>query len=53
MLLLIAAIAALAAAGGLRLAGQAMTRQTSLPFGPFLAMGLLLTLAAQQWFGPA
>jgi leader peptidase (prepilin peptidase)/N-methyltransferase len=53
MLLLIAAIAALVTVGGLRLAGQAMTRQTSLPFGPFLAMGLLLTLAAQPWFGPA
>jgi leader peptidase (prepilin peptidase) / N-methyltransferase len=53
MLLLIATVAALAAAGGLRLAGHAMTRQTSLPFGPFLAMGLLLTLAAQPWLGPA
>ena len=53
MLLLIAAITALGAAGGLRLAGQTMTRQTSLPFGPFLAMGLLLTLAAQQWLGAA
>jgi leader peptidase (prepilin peptidase) / N-methyltransferase len=53
MLLLIAAVTALAAAGGLRLAGQAMSRQTSLPFGPFLAMGLLLTLAAQPWLGPA
>jgi leader peptidase (prepilin peptidase)/N-methyltransferase len=50
-LLLIAALAALTAASGLRWAGQAMTRQTSLPFGPFLAMGLLLTLAAQQWLG--
>lgn len=53
MLLLIAALTALAAAIGLRWAGQAMTRQTSLPFGPFLAMGLLLTLAAQQWLGAA
>jgi leader peptidase (prepilin peptidase) / N-methyltransferase len=52
MLLLIATIAALAAAGGLRWAGQSMTRQTSLPFGPFLAMGLLLTLAVLQWLGP-
>ena len=48
MLLLIASLAALAAAGGLRLAGQTMTRQTSLPFGPFLAIGLLITVAAQQ-----
>jgi leader peptidase (prepilin peptidase)/N-methyltransferase len=53
MLLLIATITALAAAGVLRWAGQAMTRQTSLPFGPFLAMALLLTLAVQQWLGPA
>jgi len=48
MLLLIASLAALAAAGGLRLAGQTMSRQTSLPFGPFLAIGLLMTVAAQQ-----
>ena len=48
MLLLIASLAALAAAGGLRLAGQAMSRRTSLPFGPFLVIGLLMTVAAQQ-----
>jgi leader peptidase (prepilin peptidase)/N-methyltransferase len=53
MLLLIAAVTALAAAGGLRWAGQTMTRQTSLPFGPFLALGLLLTLAVQQWLSRA
>jgi leader peptidase (prepilin peptidase) / N-methyltransferase len=53
MLLLIATLAALAAAGCLLLTKQNMTRQTSLPFGPFLAMGLLLTLAVQQWIGPA
>jgi leader peptidase (prepilin peptidase) / N-methyltransferase len=53
MLLLIAAVTALIAAGGLRWAGQTMTRQTSLPFGPFLAMGLLLALLAQQWLGTA
>ena len=53
MLLLIAALSALAAMGSLRLAGQPMTRQTSLPFGPFLAIGLLLTIAAQQWFAIA
>src|SRR5215475_7394013 len=43
MLLLIATLTALAAVGSLRLAGQTMTRQTSLPFGPFLAIGLLMT----------
>jgi leader peptidase (prepilin peptidase)/N-methyltransferase len=50
-LLLIATLAALAAAGSLQLAGRAMTRQSSLPFGPFLAIGLLLTVIAQQFQG--
>ncbi len=50
-LLLIAALAALAAAGSLQLAGQQMTRQSALPFGPFLAAGLLLTLIGRQWIG--
>jgi leader peptidase (prepilin peptidase) / N-methyltransferase len=48
MQLLVASLATLAAAGVLRLAGHAMTRQTSLPFGPFLALGLLTTLALQE-----
>jgi leader peptidase (prepilin peptidase) / N-methyltransferase len=51
MLILVAAVGALVAAGGLRLAGYSLTRQTSLPFGPFLAMGLLSAVAAQQWLG--
>jgi leader peptidase (prepilin peptidase)/N-methyltransferase len=51
MLLLIATLTALAAAGGLQLAGRDMTRQTSLPFGPFLAVGLLLTFVSQQVLG--
>lgn len=46
--LLVASASALLAAAGLQLAGRAMTRQTSLPFGPFLALGLLSTLALQQ-----
>jgi leader peptidase (prepilin peptidase) / N-methyltransferase len=50
-LLLIAALTALAAAGGLQLAGRQMKRQTSMPFGPFLALGLLLTPAFQRWLG--
>jgi leader peptidase (prepilin peptidase)/N-methyltransferase len=50
-LLLIAALTALLAIGSAQLAGQNLTRQTSLPFGPFLAMGLLSTLALQQWLG--
>ncbi len=48
-LLLVATLAALAAAGSLQLAGRAMTRQSSLPFGPFLAVGLLLAVIAQQF----
>ena len=51
MLILIAALAALAAAGGLQIAGHSLTRQTSLPFAPFLAAGLLAALALQQWLG--
>jgi leader peptidase (prepilin peptidase) / N-methyltransferase len=51
MLLLIAALSALLTISGAQLAGQSLTRQTSLPFGPFLALGLLSTVAAQQWFG--
>jgi leader peptidase (prepilin peptidase)/N-methyltransferase len=37
--------------GGAQLAGQSLTRQTSLPFGPFLALGLVSAAAAQQWLG--
>jgi leader peptidase (prepilin peptidase)/N-methyltransferase len=48
-LLLIAALAALGVAGGLQLVGHEMKRQTSIPFGPFLALGLLLTSALQSW----
>ena len=51
MLLLIATMTALAAAGSLQLAGRGMTRQTSVPFGPFLAIGLLLTFVSQQLLG--
>jgi leader peptidase (prepilin peptidase)/N-methyltransferase len=50
-LLLIATLTALAAAGSLQLAGRDMTRRTSLPFGPFLAIGLLLTVILQQFLG--
>jgi leader peptidase (prepilin peptidase)/N-methyltransferase len=49
ILLLIATVAALAAAGSLQLAGRDMTRQSSLPFGPFLALGLVLTVISQQF----
>jgi leader peptidase (prepilin peptidase) / N-methyltransferase len=49
MLLLVATLTALATVGSLQLAGQDMTRQTSLPFGPFLAIGLLATFVAQRF----
>jgi leader peptidase (prepilin peptidase)/N-methyltransferase len=51
--LLVASLTALAAAGTMQLAGLTLTRQTSLPFGPFLALGLVVTLALQQggWLG--
>jgi leader peptidase (prepilin peptidase) / N-methyltransferase len=49
ILLLIATSMALATAGGLQVAGRAMNRQTSLPFGPFLACGLVLTVLLQQF----
>jgi leader peptidase (prepilin peptidase) / N-methyltransferase len=51
MLLLTAALSALIAIGGMQIAGRELTRQTSLPFGPFLAIGLLMALATQQWLG--
>jgi leader peptidase (prepilin peptidase) / N-methyltransferase len=46
--LLIASVAALATAAVLHIAGRQMTRQTALPFGPFLAFGLLVALVLQQ-----
>jgi leader peptidase (prepilin peptidase)/N-methyltransferase len=51
VLLLVAALSALIAIGGQQVAGQNLTRETSLPFGPFLAIGLLSALAVQQWLG--
>ena len=48
VLLLVAALAALACAGAMQLAGRQLTGQTSLSFGPFLAIGLLFTLGIQQ-----
>jgi leader peptidase (prepilin peptidase) / N-methyltransferase len=50
MLLLVAALAALATAGCMQLAGQNMTRRTSISFGPFLALGLLITLVVQRYW---
>ena len=51
--LLIASLTALAAAGVMQLAGRTVTRLTPLPFGPFLALGLVATVSLQQggWIG--
>jgi leader peptidase (prepilin peptidase)/N-methyltransferase len=48
MQLLIASLAALASAGFMQLSSRSMTRQTALPFGPFLAFGLLAVMLLQQ-----
>jgi len=47
--LLIATMTALACAGVMQLSGRALTARTSLSFGPFLAAGLLVTVAFQQY----
>ena len=47
--LLIATMTALACAGAMQLSGRALTAQTSLSFGPFLAAGVLLTSGFQQY----
>jgi leader peptidase (prepilin peptidase) / N-methyltransferase len=47
-LLLTAALTALGAAAVMQCAGRDMKRGTSLPFGPFLTIGLLLALLVQQ-----
>ena len=51
--LLIASMTALAAAGIMHLAGRSVTRLTPLPFGPFLALGLVATVSLQYggWIG--
>jgi leader peptidase (prepilin peptidase) / N-methyltransferase len=48
MVLLVATMTALACAGVMQLSGRALTAQTSLSFGPFLAAGLLLAVGLQQ-----
>lgn len=49
ILLLVASLTALVSAGIMRLAGRTMTGQTALPFGPFLAIGLLFALAFKPY----
>jgi leader peptidase (prepilin peptidase)/N-methyltransferase len=46
--LLVASLSALTAAAILRLAGRGVGRKTSLPFGPFLVLGLLTVLWIEQ-----
>ncbi len=46
--LLVASLSALTAAAILRLAGCGVGRKTSLPFGPFLVLGLLTALWIEQ-----
>jgi leader peptidase (prepilin peptidase)/N-methyltransferase len=51
MLLLVATLTALACAGIMQLAGRPLSGQTSISFGPFLAIGLLFAAGFQQyWF---
>jgi leader peptidase (prepilin peptidase)/N-methyltransferase len=49
LVLLVATMTALACVCIMQLSGRALTGQTSLSFGPFLAVGLLLTSAFQQY----
>ncbi len=49
VLVLVAALTALAYAGLMQLAGRQLTGQSSMSFGPFLAIGLLFTSALQQY----
>ncbi|NPU14535.1 prepilin peptidase [Bradyrhizobium sp. 83002] len=46
--LLCASLTALAAVAALHMIGYTMTRKSALPFGPFLAFGLLASIAVQE-----
>jgi leader peptidase (prepilin peptidase)/N-methyltransferase len=48
-MILMATGSALLAALAQRLMGRDVTVQSSLPFGPFIAFGLLLTVALEMW----
>jgi leader peptidase (prepilin peptidase)/N-methyltransferase len=48
LLLMVAALTALACAGVMQLAGRQLTGQTSISFGPFLAIGLVFASGLQQ-----
>ena len=53
--LLVGSLTALTVAGILQFTGHEITRRTSLPFGPFLALGLLARFGMQQagWISSA
>jgi leader peptidase (prepilin peptidase)/N-methyltransferase len=52
VLLMIAALTALFCAGVMQLAGRQLNARSSLPFGPFLAIGLLVVSGLQlRWSG--
>ena len=48
LLLMVAALTALACAGVMQFTGRQLTAQTSMSFGPFLAIGLLFAWGLQQ-----
>jgi leader peptidase (prepilin peptidase)/N-methyltransferase len=50
MLLLVAALTALASVAVTQLAGQRLNAHSALPFGPFLAIGLLFTAGVQHYW---
>jgi leader peptidase (prepilin peptidase)/N-methyltransferase len=50
MLLMVAALTALACASLMQLGGRQLTGQTSMSFGPFLAIGLLFASGFQQYW---
>jgi leader peptidase (prepilin peptidase) / N-methyltransferase len=50
MLLLVAAVTALAGAGVMQLTGRPLNAQSSISFGPFLALGLLFASGLQQYW---
>ena len=50
VLLLVATLTALACAAVMQLTGRQLTAQTSMSFGPFLAIGLLISSGLQQYW---
>src|ERR1700737_5087784 len=50
VLLLVAALTALACAAVMQLTGRQLTSHTSMSFGPFLAIGLLISSGLQQYW---